>query len=99
VRKAMAHDKISEQEYFTFWESGVKDFIWLPSKKRYERNASATNTERLQSIQVRSCFCTEFVHFALILPYKKLSVLCLLPPPPPGGAPACHLLEAPMCTS
>eukprot|EP00884_Botryococcus_braunii_P005744 jgi/Botrbrau1/15170/Bobra.0149s0035.1 len=51
VRKAMGHDKVSEQEYLTFWESAMKDFIWLPSKKRYERNASATNTERLQSIQ------------------------------------------------
>lgn len=53
VRRAMGHDKYPQQEYLSHWETAVKDFIWLPSKKRYDRNASATNTERLQSIQVR----------------------------------------------
>ena len=29
-----------------------KEFIYLPSRQRYERSASATNSDRLESIQV-----------------------------------------------
>lgn len=33
-----------------------KEFIYLPSRQRYERSASATNSDRLESIQVKPLY-------------------------------------------
>ena len=43
VRKAMGHDSISAEEYAETASGIERDFIFLPSRQRYERSASATN--------------------------------------------------------
>jgi hypothetical protein len=53
VRHAMGHDSVSEEEYAEAWTSIIRDFIYLPSRQRYDRSNSATNSDRLASIQVR----------------------------------------------
>lgn len=52
VIKAMDHASVPAETYMETWQTVHKDFIWLPSKNRYERAASATNTERIESIKV-----------------------------------------------
>ena len=52
VRKAMGHESISAEEYAETVSGIERDFIFLPSRQRYERSASATNSDRLESIQV-----------------------------------------------
>lgn len=53
VIKAMDHSAVSQETYMETWASVHRDFIWVPSKGRYERAASATNTERVESVKVR----------------------------------------------
>lgn len=52
VRKAMGHEGVSAEEYAEAAAAIEKDFIFLPSRQRYERSNSATNSDRLESIQV-----------------------------------------------
>ena len=52
VRKAMGHESISAEEYAETASAIERDFIYLPSRQRYERSASATNSDKLESIQV-----------------------------------------------
>ena len=54
VRKAMGHESISAEEYAETASAIEKDFIYIPSRQRYERSASATNSDKLESIQVGS---------------------------------------------
>ncbi|GAX75409.1 hypothetical protein CEUSTIGMA_g2853.t1 [Chlamydomonas eustigma] len=51
VIKAMDHSSVGTDTYLETWHNVNKDLIWLPSKGRYERAASATNTERIESIK------------------------------------------------
>ncbi len=51
IIKAMDHSQVSQDSYFDTWQLVQKDFIWVPSKNKYERAASATNTERIESIK------------------------------------------------
>ena len=55
VIKAMDHSAVTQETYMETWASVHRDFIWVPSKGKYERAASATNTERVESVKVRSC--------------------------------------------
>jgi hypothetical protein len=71
VRKAMGHDRVPEDEYVNVWETAVKDFIWLPSKHRYDRNASATNTDRLASIQVQQPLVSLLGLYVVAWPYVR----------------------------
>ena len=56
VRRAMGHESISAEEYADMAAAIEKDFIYLPSRQRYERSASATNSDRLESIQVKPLY-------------------------------------------
>jgi pre-mRNA-splicing factor CDC5/CEF1 len=56
VIKAMDHSNMSSDTYLETWHNVNKDLIWLPSKGRYERAASATNTERIESIKVADMY-------------------------------------------
>ncbi len=56
VRKAMGHENISAEEYADTALGIERDFIFLPSRQRYERSASATSSDKLESIQVENCF-------------------------------------------
>lgn len=57
VRRAMGHDKVSPEEYMETWAAISREFIFLPSRQRYDRSISATNSDRLASMQARS-LCT-----------------------------------------
>ena len=56
VRRAMGHESISAEEYAETAAAIEKEFIYLPSRQRYERSASATNSDRLESIQVKPLY-------------------------------------------
>ncbi|KAK9818201.1 hypothetical protein WJX72_008746 [[Myrmecia] bisecta] len=51
VRSAMGHDRLGADEYEEAWGLASRDFIFIPSKQSYNRAASATNSDRLASIQ------------------------------------------------
>ena len=51
VQEAMGHSDISQEEYKDAWSTAVKDFIYLPMQHKYGRAASATNTDRLDSVR------------------------------------------------
>jgi hypothetical protein len=51
LRGAWDHAKLSAGEYSDVWWSVHKELLYLPSRGRYERAASATNTERLEAIK------------------------------------------------
>ena len=50
----------AEPDYMAAWESVARDIIYVPAQQRYTRAASATNSDRIASMQVRasntSCF-------------------------------------------
>ena len=51
VQHAMGHADISQEEFRDAWSTTVKDFIYLPMQHKYGRAASATNTDRLDSVR------------------------------------------------
>lgn len=51
VQEAMGHSDITQEEYKDAWATAVKDFIYLPMQHKYGRAASATNTDRLDSVR------------------------------------------------
>ena len=51
VQDAMGHADISQEEFKDAWATTVKDFIYLPMQHKYGRAASATNTDRLDSVR------------------------------------------------
>jgi hypothetical protein len=46
----MGHSDSALEEYMDAWAAARKDIIWVPSQQRYGRAASATNSDRLDSI-------------------------------------------------
>jgi hypothetical protein len=42
---------VSEAEYTEAWEAVARDIIFLPGSGKYVRAASATNSDRLASVQ------------------------------------------------
>jgi hypothetical protein len=42
-------------DYAAAWEAVAKDIIYVPSQQRYTRAASATNSDRIASLQVPAC--------------------------------------------
>ena len=51
VREAMGHTGTTQEEYKEAWATAVRDFIYLPMQHKYGRAASATNTDRLDSVR------------------------------------------------
>lgn len=52
VRKAMGHGATGAEEYMDAWHTAHRDLMWVPSKGRYDRAASATAAERIESTKV-----------------------------------------------
>ena len=52
VRRAMGHEQVALEEYAEAGNVAARDLLFIPAKERYDRNASATNSDRLASIQV-----------------------------------------------
>ncbi len=48
----MDHCAVPQETYQETWQNVHREYIWVPSKGRYDRAASATNTERVESIKV-----------------------------------------------
>mmetsp|Transcript_23430 Transcript_23430/g.51433 ORF Transcript_23430/g.51433 Transcript_23430/m.51433 type:complete len:829 (+) Transcript_23430:239-2725(+) len=51
VMQAMGHASVTPESYFDTFSQVRKDLIWVPSKSKYERAASATPTERVESLK------------------------------------------------
>uniref|UniRef100_A0A7S0WNZ6 Uncharacterized protein n=1 Tax=Chlamydomonas leiostraca TaxID=1034604 RepID=A0A7S0WNZ6_9CHLO len=49
VTRAMGHASTSVEEYLDTWHTVHKDLMWVPAKGRYDRVASATPAERVES--------------------------------------------------
>jgi pre-mRNA-splicing factor CDC5/CEF1 len=47
----MGHTSVPLEEYLEVWGAARRDVIWIPSQQRYGRAASATNSDRLDSIK------------------------------------------------
>ncbi|KXZ44260.1 hypothetical protein GPECTOR_70g491 [Gonium pectorale] len=56
LRHAWDHAKLSQDDYIDVWMAVHRDLIYLPARQRYERAASATNVDRIESIK------SEFEH-------------------------------------
>ncbi len=52
LRNAWDHSQVAPSEYMDVWLAVHRDLIYLPSRQRYERAASATNVDRIESIKV-----------------------------------------------
>ena len=51
VRGAMGHGELAAADYSAAWEAVAKDIIYVPAQQRYTRAASATNADRVASVQ------------------------------------------------
>ena len=51
IQDAMGHSDVTQEEYRDAWSTAVRDFIFLPMQHKYGRAASATNTDRLDSVR------------------------------------------------
>ncbi|EFJ42818.1 hypothetical protein VOLCADRAFT_107065 [Volvox carteri f. nagariensis] len=51
LRKAWDHTALPPSDYLDVWLAVHRDLIYLPSRQRYERAASATNVDRIESIK------------------------------------------------
>ena len=54
VHQQVGHDEVVDDEMVDAWSNAVSEWIYLPSQKRYGRIASATNSDKVESLQVRS---------------------------------------------
>lgn len=52
VQRAMGHSGTAPEEYLDTWRAVHKDLMWVPAKGRYDRVASATPAERVESTKV-----------------------------------------------
>ena len=68
VRRAMGHESVSLEEYADTALAISRDFIYITSRQRYDRNNSASNTDRLASIKV----CTSSSSSSVVLHHLKL---------------------------
>ncbi|GLC50856.1 hypothetical protein PLESTB_000439400 [Pleodorina starrii] len=51
LRSAWEHSSLAPSDYLDVWTAVHRDLIYLPSRQRYERAASATNVDRIESIK------------------------------------------------
>lgn len=52
VRRGMNQAQLGPGDYMAAWESVARDIIYVPAQQRYVRAASATNADRVASMQV-----------------------------------------------
>ncbi|GFR40753.1 hypothetical protein Agub_g1364 [Astrephomene gubernaculifera] len=51
LRAAWGHASLAPEEYTEVWLAAHRDLIFLPARQRYERAASATNVDRIDSLK------------------------------------------------
>ena len=54
MRAAMGQEADAPDEFEAAWAAAAADLIWLPAQKRYGRSASATNSDKVESLKVRA---------------------------------------------
>lgn len=57
ISKQVGHRADVDEQYVEAWHNALSEMIYLPSQKRYGRIASATNSDKIESLQVFSCIC------------------------------------------
>ena len=57
----MGHGGGVDEEFVEAWRSALGEMIYLPSQQRYGRIASATNSDKVESLQVRPFFKNRFI--------------------------------------
>ena len=51
VNQNLGHQSNVQEEDLEAWRSAVSEFLYLPSQERYGRIASATNSDKIESLQ------------------------------------------------
>lgn len=52
VSKQVGYQAVVDSQYVEAWQNALSEMIYLPSQKRYSRIASATNSDKVESLQV-----------------------------------------------
>ena len=52
VNKQLGLPAAMDEQYIEAWQNALGEMIYLPSQKRYGRIASATNSDKVESLQV-----------------------------------------------
>lgn len=52
VHRIVGYDGAADDEFVEAWSNAISEWIYLPAQKRYGRIASATNSDKVQSLQV-----------------------------------------------
>lgn len=60
LNRNLGHSGSTEQEDLDAWNSAISEFIYLPNQERYGRIASATNTDKIESLQVFDLFALPY---------------------------------------
>ena len=68
IRSAMDHANVPQDEYAEALGVASRDFIYLAASKRYGRGASATNTDRLESLKASSALLSPSLACKLAAP-------------------------------
>ena len=54
VSKQLGHKAGVDEQFVEAWQNALSEMIYLPSQKRYGRIASATNSDKVESLQVNN---------------------------------------------
>lgn len=69
VHKQVGHDGTVDEEFMEAWTAALGEWIYLPSQKRYGRIASATNSDKVESLKVCSALnCRSLSRDSLAVP-------------------------------
>lgn len=52
IHEQVGHNESVDEDMVEAWENAVSEWIYLPSQKRYGRTAAATNSDKVESLQV-----------------------------------------------
>jgi hypothetical protein len=55
VNQQVGHSGVLDGQFVEAWRNAMSEMIYLPAQKRYGRIASATNSDKVDSLQVLSC--------------------------------------------
>lgn len=78
MQRAMGHSGTAPEEYLDTWRAVHKDLMWVPAKGRYDRVASATPAERVESTKVWLVVLV-LTCWALHVGWRVITLPCLLP--------------------
>jgi len=56
VHQQVGHSAEADAQFLEAWQNAMSEMIYLPGQQRYGRIASATNSDKIASLQVASTF-------------------------------------------